>query len=80
MSAELRISINIPSVARVMGNVKKERIGLLKVLITANHIDTTNAAMNPLTSTPGSKYAVMTTAILLMSKFTNRFCMEFEIR
>lgn len=68
--------MNIPNVTRLLGSVKKDNIGRLKVLITANHIDTTNAAIKPLTSTPGNKYAVITTAILLMSKIINRFCMK----
>lgn len=71
------MSMNKPRVVRVVGNVKKASMGRLNVLMTASHIDTTKAAIKPLTSTPGNRYAVITTAILLMIKFTNRFCMKF---
>lgn len=68
--------MNSPKVVSVVGSAKRDKIGRLNVLMTASHIDTTNAAINPLTNTPGNRYAVISTAILLMSKFTNRFCMS----
>jgi hypothetical protein len=71
-SIALITRVKSPRVKKVIGKVRKTRIGLTKVLSVPRTTATIAAVINVSTSTPGSMYAAENTASVFKSKFSKR--------